>query len=421
MSELVILALSLLSIAFFAGIEIAFVSANRLRIELLKDKSTSARIVAYFNANPSKFISTMLIGLNIALVVFGSTMSSLLEKESHQYSFIPNDQLSLMLMETFISTFIILFLGELIPKLLFRINADQMLLNFAYITKYLFYIPLLPISFVFHAVSNWVMRLVMGSDFIEKNQDFTKEDLEYLIKESAIEEEEEADNLNSDIFENALYLKDEKVKNCMVPRPEIEAIAIDESIEELKKEFISSKHSRIIVFEDNIDNIKGYVHHFDLLSQPKSIKEVLRPIDTVPASMNAQDLLRHFTKENKNIAWVVDEYGGTAGLITLEDLLEEIFGEIEDEHDTDDQVEKQLSDNEFIFSGRLEVDYLNEEYNLGIPLGEYETLAGYIVMTHEEIPKQGEILQLNHFEIKILKARNNRIETVRLKVLPKED
>ena len=422
MIEIVVLFIALLSIAFFSGIEIAFVSANKLRIELLKEKSKSARIVADFNANPSRFISTMLIGLNIGLVVFGSMMSSLLEKESEVYSWIPKDQLQLMLLETFLTTFIVLFFGELIPKMLFRINSDQMLLNFAYPTKYLFYLPLKPLTTVFHSISKRMIKFVVGKDFQEGKQAFTQEDLEYLIKESAIEDEEEnVDNLNSDIFENALYLKEEKVKNCMVPRPEIEAIALDETIEELKIKFIETKHSRIFVYDENIDSVKGYVHHFDLLKSPASIADILRPIEAIPASMNAQDLLKYFTKERKNIAWVVDEYGGTAGLITLEDLLEEIFGEIDDEYDNDQLTEKKISESEFIFSGRMEVDYINKEYSLRIPEGEYETLSGYIVMNNEEIPTQGETILLERFEIKILKAKNNRIELVRLKVLPAED
>lgn len=423
MVEVFILCIALLLIAFFSGIEIAFVSANKLRVELLKDKSSSARIVSEFNANPSRFISTMLIGLNIGLVLFGSTMSSLLEEESKVVgSIIPKDKASQMLMETIITTIVVLFLGELIPKLLFRINADQMLLTFAYPTKYLFYIPLKPLTDVFHSLSKKVIKLFVGTDYHEGKQSFTQEDLEYLIKESAIEEEEEeTDSLNSEIFEKALYLKEEKVKNCMVPRPEIEGISHDESIAELQKKFLETKHSRLLVFEENMDSIIGYVHHFDLLKNPSKLSDIIRPIETVTAAMNAQELLIQLVKERKNIACVVDEYGGTAGIITLEDLMEEIFGEIDDEHDTEELIEKRINENEFVLSGRLEVDYLNEEYNLSIPEGEYSTLSGYIVMNNEEIPDPGEVFFLDNFEIKILKANDKKIELINLKVKSEND
>jgi CBS domain containing-hemolysin-like protein len=198
----------------------------------------------------------------------------------------------------------------------------------------------------------------------------------------------------------------------MVPRPEIEGIEADETVESLRKKFLDTKHSRLIVYDDSVDKVIGYIHHFDLLKNPVSIRQFTRPIEVVPVTMNAQDLMIQLVKERKNIAWVVDEYGGTAGIITLEDLMEEIFGEIEDEHDVEEMTEKKLSDNEYIFSGRLEVDYLNEEYGLDIPEGEYETLSGYIVTSHEDIPEQGEAIRLDHFEIKIVKATDKRIMLV---------
>jgi CBS domain containing-hemolysin-like protein len=264
----------------------------------------------------------------------------------------------------------------------------------------------------------------VGSDYHEGRQEFTEEDLEYLIKESAAsedKEEDETDNLNSELFEKALYLKEVKVKSCLVPRLEIEGIEADETIEELRKMILETKHSRILVYEENIDKIIGYVHHFDLLKQPKSIRSIIRAVEVIPASMNAQDLLVQFIKERKNIAWVVDEYGGTAGIITLEDIMEEIFGEIEDEHDVEELIEKKISDTEFIFAARLEVDYLNEEYNLDIPEGEYETLSGFIVMNNEDIPDQGETITIDRFEIKILKASDKRIELVNVKVKEEKD
>ena len=419
--EIFLLLLTLLFIAFFSGIEISFVSANKLRVELLKEKTGSARIISEFNQNPSRFISTMLIGLNICMIIFGSMMSKLLSPE--RFAFLPHDEISLLMIRTLVTTVLVLFLGELVPKLLFRINADRMLLLFAYPIRFI-YLLLMPLTNIFHTISRKVIKYAAGKDYHEGKQIFTEEDLEYLIKESAASEEKEGhetDNLNSEIFERALNLKEIKVKSCMVPRPEIEGIEADESVEELKKKFLESKHSRLIVYDDSIDHVIGYIHHFDLLKNPVSIRQFMRTIEVIPVSMNAQDLMVQLVKERKNIAWVVDEYGGTAGIITLEDLMEEIFGEIEDEHDVEDMTEKKINENEYLFSGRLEVDYLNEEYNLDIPEGEYETLSGYIVTTNEDIPEQGDTVRIDHFEIKITKASDKRIMLVQIKVLEKED
>ncbi len=419
--EVFLLLLSLLLIAFFSGIEISFVSANKLRIELLKEKSGSARIIAGFNQDPSRFISTMLIGLNIVLVLFGSMMSKILTPE--RLPFLPHGEVPLLMIHTLVTTVLVLILGELLPKLLFRINADRMLLIFAYPVRGI-YVLLMPLTNVFHTISSKVIKAASGKDYHEGKQDFTEDDLEYLIKESAASEEkdeDETDNLNSEIFERALNLKEIKAKSCMVPRPEISAIEADEPIEELRKKFQETKHSRLIVYDDSIDKVIGYVHHFDLLKNPVSIRQFIRPIEVVPASMNAQDLMVQLVKERKSIAWVVDEYGGTAGIITLEDLMEEIFGEIEDEHDVEELTEKKISNKEYIFSGRLEVDYLNTEYDLDIPEGEYETLSGYIVAHHEDIPEQGETINIDHFEIKIIKATDKRIMLVQLRIVEKKE
>ncbi len=409
---------SLLLIAFFSGIEIAFISANKLRIELLKEKgSTSAKIVSEFNNNPSKFISTMLIGLNISLVLFGSITSNYFTNE--HFSFLPVGEISLLIIQTIFTTFIILIFGELIPKILFRVNSDQTLLLFSYPAKYLFYVPLRPLANLFHALSRWIIKKVIGAELVESKQAFTKEDLEYLVKETAVNDEDghdEADHLNSEIFEKALYLKDVKVRNCMVPRPEIQSVEIAEGLDELRRKFIETRLSRIIVYDESIDHILGYVHHFDLLKNPSNLKQAIRPLLVIPESMTARDLLLQFIRDKKNIAWIVDEYGGTAGIITLEDLMEEIFGEIEDEHDEEDSTEKKISEKEFMFSGRLEIDYLNNEYHLEIPEGEYTTLSGYIISGFEDIPEPGTVIDLNHFHIKVLRASDKRIELVNLKV-----
>jgi CBS domain containing-hemolysin-like protein len=417
--ELFAIFIALLLIAFFSGIEIAFVSANKLRIELLKEKgSRKARIVSEFANNPSKFISTMLIGLNISLVLFGSITANYLVKDN--FPFLPSRELPLLLVQTVVTTFVILIFGELVPKILFRVNADQALLWFSLPAKYLFYIPLKPLTNVFHYTSRWIIKKLIGTELVESKPSFTKEDLEYLVKETAVTDEtgkDEADHLNSEIFEKALYLKDVKVRSCMVPRPEIQGIDINEGLDKLKKKLVETRLSRIIIYDEVIDKVLGYVHHFDLIKNPKTLKEIIRPLQVIPESMTANDLMLQFIREKKNIAWVVDEYGGTAGIITLEDLMEEIFGEIEDEHDDENLTEKQVAENDFIFSGRLEVDYLNREYYLGIPEGEYNTLSGYIINGFEDIPEAGTVLDLDRFHIRILKASDKRIELVKVKVV----
>lgn len=416
--EIFAILVSLLLIAFFSGVEIAFLSANKLRVELLKEKgSTRAKIISVFNQNPTRFISTLLVGINVSLVLFGSITARFFTKEN--FSFLPEGEVPLLITQTVVTTFIILIFGELFPKILFRVNSDQSLLWFAYPIK-IFYILLSPLNVVFHSIASWFIKLVIGKKLVEGRQSFTKEDLEYLVKETAIadvEDGDEADHLNSEIFEKALYLKDVKVRSCMVPRPEIQAIDVSETVEHLKTKFIDTKLSRIIIYEGGIDRILGYVHHLDLLKNPTDVRQLIRPIQAIPGSMTARDLLLQFIRERKNIAWVVDEYGGTAGIITLEDLIEEIFGEIDDEHDIPELIQKKISDTEFIFSGRLEVDYLNREYELNIPEGDYTTLSGYLISGFEDIPEPGTTFNLDHFHIKILRATDTRIELVSLKLM----
>jgi len=412
--------IALLLIAFFSGIEIAFVSANKLRVELLKEKgSLTAKIISGFNSNPSRFISTMLIGLNIAVVIFGSIAETYFSPERLGFGTV--NPVTWLIVQTIVTTFIILIFGELVPKILFRVNADSTLLLFAYPVK-LIYILLAPLTNLFHALARLILRKLFGIQLREGSQDFTKEDLEYLVKETAVEEDDkdEADHLNSEIFEKALYLKDIKVRSCMIPRPEIQSFEVTDSLDDLRKMFIETKLSRIIIYDEKIDNILGYVHHFDMLKEPTSVRPLIRPILTIPDSMTARDLLLQFIRERKNMAWVVDEYGGTAGIITLEDLMEEIFGEIEDEHDEENLTEKKITDNEYVFSGRLEVDYLNNEYDLDIPEGDYTTLNGYIISNFEDLPEAGTEMKMDHFQLKILRASETRIELVSLVLVPEK-
>jgi len=419
--EPTVILISFLLVAFFSGIEIAFVSANKLRVELLKEKGSSrAKIVWHFNQNPARFISTMLIGLNISLVLFGSVTSNYFTHEN--FSFLPTGEIALLITQTIFTTFIILIFAELIPKILFRVNSDQTLLLFAYPVQ-LIYFLLKPVSGLFHRLSRAIIKQIIGSELVESKQSFTKEDLEYLVKETAVTENDgagETDHLNSEIFEKALYLKDVKVRSCMVHRTEIQAVEITEGIDALKKKFTDTKLSRILIYDDNIDKVMGYVHHFDLLKPELSFKQLIRPILVIPETMTARDLMLQFIRDKKNVAWVVDEYGGTAGIITLEDLMEEIFGEIDDEHDDETLIEKKISENEFTLSGRLEIDYLNREYNLSIPEGEYTTLSGYIISGFEDIPEPGTTLELDNFHIKILRASDKRIELLSLKIKEEE-
>ena len=405
--------------AIFSGMEIAFVSSNKLRIELNKETGKLAnRVIAEFKEEAPTFITALLIGNNIALILFSTFISQILDEGTLQIS----HQFWLLIVQTLLTTIIVLIFGEFFPKALFRISPYQSLLLFALPFKYLVYWFLKPIAFIFSWLSSALIKFLMPNRYNEDQEGFSSVDLEYYIKELAGQQGvNEDDEINSDIFEKALYLKETKVKECMIPRTELLGVDSKCTLEELKEKFVETKLSRLLVYEDNIDEVIGYVHHIDILKQKKTLKEFIYPILVVPENMNARDLLTQFTREHKSMAHVVDEYGGTAGLVTLEDLIEEIFGEIQDEHDNDEFIEKQLEANEFIFSGRLEIDYLNEKYKLEIPLGDYETLGGYVVVKNEDIPTEKETIYLDNFEILILDAANNRIETVQIKKLPKHD
>lgn len=410
--------LFLLLSALFSGLEIAFVSSNKLRIELNKETGDLAgKIIAKYNDDAPTFITALLIGNNIALILFSSYMSNLIDGKF--ISFISQSSLLLLLAQTIITTVVVLIFGEFFPKALFRISPYKALLFFALPFHYLIFWILKPIAFVISWLSKTIIKLIMPSRYNEEQESFTSVDLEHYIKEvsSGNLSEEDDDELNSDIFEKALYLKETKVKECMVPRMEIQSVELRTDLTEIRKLFVESKHSRLIVYENDIDDILGYVHHIDFLKKPQNIKDIIYDVTVVPENMSARDLLTIFTKQHKTMAQVVDEYGGTAGIVTLEDLIEEIFGEIQDEHDDDDFIEKQTAEGEYVFSGRLEIDYINEKYGLGIPIGDYETIAGYVVVNHEDIPEIDETIYIDNFKIHILSATDNRIETLQIKKL----
>jgi putative hemolysin len=407
----------ILLIGFFAGTEIAFISANKLNIELRKKQGTpSGRILARFMENPSEFIGTSLVGVNVLLVVYGWLMTQLTHPILSKLPPPLNSEYVILILTTLFATIIILIFAEFLPKAIFRSKAETVLALFSYPMNIMFYL-LFPVAKIFVSISEFILKYLFNVRIKDNKQVFNRVDLEVFVKQSLHGHENENNDVNTELFENALYLVNVRIRKCMVPRNEVEAVDINTTIAEVREKFIDTKLSKIIVYEGVIDNILGYIHHLDLNRRPKSIKEVLHPITAVPEAMSAVDLMNRFTKERRSIAWVIDEFGGTAGIVTMEDVLEKIFGEINDEYDVEEYVEKQLAENEYIFSGRLELDYLNEKYGFNLPTEESETLSGYIITEHETIPKIKERIIIDKYEFDVLLVSDTRIETVKMKVL----
>ncbi len=406
---------TLVLIGFFAGYEIAFVSANRLSIELKKKQGRKSGIIlSGFLEEPAKFIGSCLVGLNIFLVIYGLLFHDLLKKTLWNPLHFNNEYLKLAF-DTFLSSIVVLVIGEFLPKAIFRAKSDPLLSFFAPVANF-FHKLFQPITNFFVNVSQWVLTYLFNVRVNDRNEVFTKVDLEHFFQQTK-EQDEDNQELNTELFENALSLPMVKIRQCLVPRTEIEAVDIHTPVEEAKQKFISTQMSKLIVYDDNIDSILGYIHQLDLFKRPDSIRTVLHPIMAVPESMSATDLIGKFTKERKSIAWVVDEFGGTAGIVTMEDVLEEIFGEIQDEYDEEEFVEKQISEDEFIFSGRMELDYLNEKYDMQFPVTESETLSGFIINEHQAIPKQRETIIIDDYKFDILTVSDTRIEMVKMKIL----
>jgi magnesium and cobalt exporter, CNNM family len=410
MSTLIILiVIFLLLSAFFSGSEIAFISANKLSVEVEKNRgSRKGKILARFYEAPKQFLGTMLVGNNIALVVFTLLTTKLLQPwlspfvgEAGWFFFI----------STLIVTIVVLIFGEFLPKVLFRLYANELISAFAYPLVFFKWILALP-SWLMIKMSNFILKYILRTSLDTAEDAITRLDLQDFIEGTVSPEEDE---IETDIFKNALHLKDVRVQECMIPRPEITHVDLSETVEELANVFREARHSRIIITDGDIDHVVGYVHHQQLLSDPATILHAMREIQFVPETMSAKDMMQQMIVNESNITCVVDEYGGTAGIITLEDILEEIFGEIEDEHDTEEYTDVQLSPSEYRFSGRLEIDFINEKYeNLNIPEGEYNTLSGYIVMTSEDIPDQGEELVMGDYKFIFESVSEKKIETVRL-------
>ncbi len=403
--------------AFFSGMEIAFVSSNKLRFEMDRnEQSITSRILSIFFHNPNNFISTMLVGNNIALVIYGILMAELIEQQL--LADYINNEFVLVLIQTIISTLIILVTGEFVPKTLFRINPN-FTLNLLAIPAFICYVVLYPVSKFASGISSVLLRLTgtkINKEASEKA--FTKVDLDHFIQ-SSIQDASNNEEINTEvkIFQNALDFSSIKVRDCMVPRTEIIAIEDDATIEELKKLFIDKGISKIIVYQDNIDNITGYIHSSEMFHEPQDWRQCIRQLPIVPETMNANKLMKLFMQQKKSLAVVVDEFGGTSGIVALEDLVEQIFGEIEDEHDTTSYVAKSVGNNEYVLSGRLDIEKANEMFALDLPESdEYQTIGGLILHQHQSFPKAHEIITMDKFQFRIIKVTATKIELIRLKV-----
>lgn len=418
MSTYTIVLLSIIFSAFFSGMEIAFVASNKLKFELeKKQKKTFSSVLSIFHNNPSQYIATMLVGNNIALVTYGIFTAIILDP--YLQFFITNEWF-LLIIETLISTIIILIFSEFIPKTIFRI-LPNFFLNIFSIPIAFFYFVLYPVSKFSILVSDLFLRIIApNKDHKPETSVFRKVDIDSLFL--SVQEKENIGNKNNEIdvelFQNALDFSDIKLRDCMVPRTELIAIEQNESIEKLTQIFIESGFSKILVYKDSIDNIIGYAHTLEIFNNPKLIKNITISISIAPETMSAEKLLSQLTNQNKSMAVVVDEFGGTAGIVTVEDIIEEIFGEIEDEFDKENELEIKIDSNNYTFSARLEIDYLNKKYQLEIPGSEeYETLAGYVLSIHNNIPKTNEIIEIDQFIFTITEANNTRIETISVKII----
>ncbi|MBA4166318.1 MAG: HlyC/CorC family transporter [Chitinophagaceae bacterium] len=416
---IVAICVAILFIAFFSGIEVAFATANRLGIELKKKQgASSAILLSRLFDEPSRFIGTVIVGFNFFLVTFVLLVSAFWNLLLNHTGITSSLILPLRLMlEILLSMIVVIIIGEFIPKAIFRTKSDA-LLSFSArsgllgLAHDIFY----PVASLFVKISQWILTIIFDMRIDKKKDSFSRADLENFFQQTK-EFNEEGQDLNTDLFEAALSLHKVKVRECLIPRKEIEGVLLSSGIEDLRKKFVDTRLSKLLVYDGNIDQIVGYVHQLDLFKAPKSIKEILLPIPAIPESMSATDLISKFSRERKSIAWVVDEFGGTSGIVTMEDMLEEIFGEIKDEYDVEEFEEKKISDTEYILSGRLELDHLIEKYGLEFPDESSETLSGFIIHQYEAIPKLKERIIINDYEFEILHVSDTRIEMVRLKIL----
>lgn len=423
MDSIIVILVSLLCSAFFSGMEIAFLVSNKLKIELDRKQGLfPAKIIAVFLKNPPHYIATMLVGNNLSNVVYGIAMATILEPKIKYFA---NSDITILIIQTIISTLIILVFAEFLPKVIFR-AIPNLVLNAMAIPLFMIYALLYPVVKLIIGIPYFILKVFLGVNVTKQNETlvFGKIDLGNLLDETTSNDSfQGAADVDHDIriFQNALDFSEVKLRECFVPRTEIEAVDVKVSIEELKQCFIETGYSKLLVFEGSIDNIIGYVHSSELFTKPDKISSIVKDILYVPESMAAQKMLSTFIEEKKNIAVVVDEFGGTAGIVTIEDIMEEIFGEIEDEHDINIYEEKKIGKNEYIFSGRLEIDYINEKFGLRIPVSEdYETLAGFILFHHESIPVEGEEITIKldeTYSVKVMKVSNKKIDLLSFTIL----
>ena len=402
--------------AFFSGMEIAFVSSNRMLAEMDKEKNgITQRFLTLFYAHPNGFVSTMLVGNNIALVIYGILIARLFDNTI----FSGMDAAFTVPADTILSTLIVLFTGEFLPKTLFKASPNRLLAFFSPLA-YVCYVVLWPISKFSTLLSKGLLRLLgLKMDQESGDEGFSKIDLDYLVQ-SSIDNAEKDSDINDEvkIFQNALDFSDTKVRDCMVPRTEIQAVDIDASLGELRQKFIESGNSKIVVYKEDIDHIEGYIHSSELFRNPKKWQECIRTMPFVPETMQAQKLMQTFLQQKKTLGVVVDEFGGTSGLVSLEDIVEEIFGDIEDEHDSTKYVATQNADGDYILSARLEIDKVNEMFSLDLPESdEYMTIGGLILHEYQSFPKLNEVIRIDHFEFKIIKSTSRKIELVQLHLI----
>ncbi len=417
-ASVIIVLISLIFSAFFSGVEIAFISADKLHIELRSQEGhLPDRILAKFLKKPSWFITTTLIGNNVSLVIYGIFMAYLLEppiqaalSNAFQGEFVA------FFIQTIVATAVVLVTAEFLPKSLFLLSPNRMISFFA-IPIYIIYIVLYPAVWAIVHLSGFFIEKVLGLEYSEEKPVFGLIDLNQYIKKMLVEqkqEEEKKQPIDTKILENALEFKKVKVRDCLVPRTDLVTVSIDDTIDELRSAFIESGYSRILVYKESIDNIIGFCTSIELFKKPKSIEDILMPITIVPETMLANELMIQFIEEHKNIALVVDEYGGTSGIVTMEDIIEEIFGDIQDEHDEEDLLEEKIDDTTYLLSARHEIDYLNDKYKFDLPEGEYETLGGLILSITEDLPSKNEIINLDQIQFRIESIENNRIKNIRL-------
>ena len=413
-ATLSVILICLLLSAFFSGMEIAFLTSNKLRIEIDKSKKgVTQALIDLFISHSGMYITTLLVGNNVVMVIYGIFMSDLLVK---QFEFLHLSIGVELFVETLVSTLIILVFAEFLPKTVFRLRSNLFLKLFS-VPVFLFYLLFFPLSYFSVWLGGWLLRIFTGRKLGHKepNRAFGKVDLNNLIEEGEVNARQEEEMHEIKLFRNALDFPEVKLRECIVPRPDVVALSIDSSIEELTQLFIDTGLSRILIYKESIDDIIGYVHISTLFKDPPTIAKALSRVLIVPETMSAQRLLNLFIRDQKSVAVVVDEFGITAGIVTIEDIMEEIFGEIEDEHDHLNLKEVMISEQEYIFSGRLEVDYLNEKYHLDLEeREEYETLAGLVLYFNQSIPQEGETIVVNDLTFKILSVKNARIEEIKV-------